>query len=174
MALAAFLVVTASVHQASAQSPRADDLWGPFQPLVGVWEGKGSGFGTVSDVSHRWEFVIGDRFPRLLTRSIAPTEDGSLEVHEDVGYVSNDTDRGVFILRQFLSEGYVNTFDVTVRGGDPAVIEFAYRETEGAGGIRARMWLTLLDADRYEMVLDLAGAGEGFVACQTMEMERVR
>jgi len=128
----------------------------------------------VSDVSHRWEFVIGEHFLRLRTRSVSRAADGTEEVHEDVGYVSYDADRERFVFRQFLSEGYVNTYDVNVLGDDPPAIDFAYRDAESAGGMRAQMRLVFTSPNEYEMVLDLAASGQPFVACQTMTMNRVR
>jgi len=62
---------------------------------------------------------------------------------------------------------------VTVRGGDAPTIEFAYRDAESAGGMRAQMRLVFTSPNEYEMVLDLAASGEPFVACQTMTMKRI-
>lgn len=78
-----------------------------------------------------------------------------------------------FVFRQFLSEGYVNTFDVTVGAGDRQSTEFAYRDAESAGGMRARMHLAFAGVEEYEMILDLAYPGEDFVACQWMRMKKL-
>jgi hypothetical protein len=155
------------------QAQITTDPWMPFRYLVGVWEGVGEGFGAESNVRHHWQFVIENKFIRLQTRSIATAEDGSQELHEDVGYLSYDADDRRFVFRQFLSEGYVNTYDVTVGAGDRQSIEFAYRHAESAGGMRARMHLVFVGNNDYEMVLDLANPGEDFVACQLMRMKKV-
>ena len=73
--------------------------------------------------------------------------------------------------RQFLSEGVVNTFDVT-SGSDGKRIVFEHRETESAGGMGARMRLTFVADDEYEMTLDLATPEKDYATCQTMRMER--
>lgn len=130
------------------------DPWAPFRDLVGTWRGEAASFGSVSDLTHEWDFVVQGRFLRLRTRSVQRAEGGDGEVHEDVGYLSRDTDHGGFVFRQFLSEGFVNTYDV-VRDG--SVIRFDHRESESAGGMRARMRLTFGPGVTYDMVLDLAG-----------------
>jgi hypothetical protein len=88
------------------------DIWNPLKPLVGKWRGEGSGFGDVSDVTHEWKFVLRGKFLRLRTKSITRTKDKAGEFHEDTGFLSRDTDHDKFVFRQFLSEGFVNTFEV--------------------------------------------------------------
>ena len=165
IALVAGLAVT------TAQEER--DVWQDLRPLVGRWGGEGSGFGTVSDVTHEWKFVFHGKFLKLETKSVARAEEGTGEIHEDVGLISYDTNRSSFVFRQFLSEGFVNIFDVVVEPGDEGTILFESRESESAGATRARMRLTFHSATEYEMVLDLAAPGKEFVACQRMVMKKV-
>jgi hypothetical protein len=150
-----------------------EDEWRDFRPLVGKWQGEGSGFGVVSDVTHEWEFVIDGKFLRLKTVSIPRTTDGAEEEHEDVGYLSLDTDRGVFVFRQFLSEGFVNTYDVVVTPHDTLEIVFEHRHAESAGGMRARLLLDFITATEYKMVLELAAPGKEFSPCQEMRLNKV-
>ena len=84
-----------------------------------------------------------------------------------------DADTGVFVFRQFLSEGFVNTYEVSIVGEDPLAFLFAHRETESGGGMRAQLRLTFIADDEYDMVLDLASPGEDFVACQQMHLKKV-
>jgi len=167
--LAAALLLPSAIPL-SATVP--EDSWGVLAPLVGEWKGTGSGFGSVSQLTHTWRFVLDDRFLELRTHSVSETEDGNAEVHEDIGFISRDTDAATFVFRQFLSEGYVNTFDVGV-AGEPLVLDFAPRESESAGGMRARMRLTFVNHDEYTMVLELAAPGKDFAACQRMHLTRV-
>lgn len=153
----------------------ASEVWAPLRPLLGRWVGQGSGFGAVSDVEHEWRFVIQGHFLELRTRSTrraGPAEQG--ETHEDVGLMSRDTDEGRFVFRQFLSEGFVNTYDVSVRADGAPEIVFRHRESEGSGEMRAQMRLAFTGVDEYEMTLDLAAAGKDFTPCQTMLMRRTR
>jgi len=123
-------------------------------------------------VTHDWSFVIDGHFLELRTRSLALPDSA---LHEDVAYLSLDTDRDAFVFRQFLSEGFVNTYDVRVEAGDPGKVLFAYRECESAGGMRAQLRLSFVSEDEYVMTLDLATDPEGeFRPCQEMRMRRVR
>ena len=148
------------------------DPWAPLRPLVGSWTGVGSGFGSTSDVRHDWSFVLDDRFLELRTRSVVRKESGPGEAHEDFGVISRNTDTGSFVFRQFLSEGYVNTYDIVIDPETPRSILFAHREAESAGDVRAQLRLRFVSGDEYEMALDLAFPGKDFAACQEMIMGR--
>lgn len=167
-----FAILFALAQRATAQevSGASEDHWRPFRPLVGLWKGEAKGFGNLSDVEHRWEFVLQNKFLRLNTRSVVRAKDG--DAHEDTGYLSRDTDRNAFVFRDFLSEGFVNTYDVIVDNSGKS-LTFEFRDTESAGGMRARMELTFSQEDAYEMVLELAEPGKEFSVCQTMRMKKV-
>lgn len=77
------------------------------------------------------------------------------------------------MFRQFLSEGFVNTFAVTADTDGLVKIVFEYRESETAGGMRARMLLEFVSQTEYEMVLELAGTDEDFSPCQNMHMRKI-
>jgi hypothetical protein len=154
-----------------ASSP---DPWAPIRELEGRWKGEGQGFGQTSEVTHDWQFVLGEKFLRLETRAIAKTENGDGEVHEDVGYVSWSNDDSVLRFRQFLSEGFVNTFRIEVATDRERGLNFEPEASEGAGGMLARMTLTFLTDDSYEMVLELGREGKPFKPCQTMRMQKMK
>lgn len=159
------------VGRASVAGEEAD-VWEDLRPLVGTWKGEGSGFGVVSEVTHEWQFVLGANFLRLRTQSVPQRDAPSAEIHEDIGFMSRDTDGKTFVFRQFLSEGFVNTFDVTMETGDKWSILFEHRSTESGGGMRARMRMVFVESDEYEMTLDLAGPNGDFAPCQTMHMKK--
>ena len=110
--------MTVSADEASAGTqpastpPKAPDRWAPLRPLLGRWEGTSKGEPGVGRVTREYRLVLGDRFIEVRNRSAyAPTEkhpEG--EVHEDLGYLSLDRARKVFVLRQFHVEGFVNTY----------------------------------------------------------------
>ena len=122
--------------------------------------------------NRRWKFVLNNQFLELRTRSVTEQDGKPVEVHEDVGFLSRDSERGAFVFRQFLPEGYVNTFEMGLEAEEPNVLLFDYREVEGAGGMRARMRLTFLTDGEYEMDLDLARPGKDFIPCQKINMRR--
>jgi hypothetical protein len=172
-ALAALVLASALLGGVS-RAEREEDVWRDFGPIIGTWKGEGSGFGVVSDVTHEWQFVFQGKFLRLRTKSVPRGEGEAGEIHEDVGFISRDADTARFVFRQFLSEGFVNTFDVTLESIGKLAILFEHRESESAGGMRARMRLRFVADDAYEMILDLAVPGKDFAPCQQMRMKRVQ
>jgi hypothetical protein len=146
----------------------ADDLWAPFRPLEGSWQGEGEDLDGTSLVSHTWEFVVKGAFLALHTDAR-----GEGTVHEDVGFLSRDRDRGRWMFRQFMSEGFVNTFEVVPgeENGLPAY-DFLFVAAESAGDMKVRMRLVFTAADAYVMTLELAGGDGGYAACQTTKMMR--
>lgn len=175
LTLSALLLAALSTFPALAADAGAPDEWAPFRRLVGEWQGVANGFGGTSDVTHEWSFVMGGHFLRLRTRSVVRAENGDGEVHEDVAYLSRDTDHDAFVFRQFLSEGYVNTYEVRIDPDDPDAYLFAWRESESAGGMRAQLRFRFTPDGGYDAALDLASSAEGeFRPCQEMAMRKVR
>ena len=169
----ALLIGFLLLHLFPAAAASEQDPFAPLRPLVGLWTGAGSGFGNESSVSHQWDLALQGIFLRLQTVSTdrSPAESG--EIHEDLGLLSYDTDTSGFVFRQYLSEGYVNTFDVTIETAEPPTIHFAARESESGGGLRVQMRLVFLSATEYRMELDLAAPGKDFSTCQRMQMKKV-
>ena len=143
--------------------------------VLDEWQGSGPGFGGESRVRHTYEFVLQDRFIHSTTRSkFQPKEDGTPgEIHEDQGFFSFDSDRGKIVFRQFLSEGFVNTYVLEDPEPGAGVLVFTSESTEGAGGMAARLTFTLDGNDAYRLVLELASPGKDFSECQALDMERV-
>jgi hypothetical protein len=157
---------------AAAQPPPEGDPWQILHRLEGRWAGTSEGFGVVSDLTHEWAWVIDDTYLRLRTRSVPRDSAHAQDVHVDVGYMSWDTEHSAFVFRQFLNEGYVNTYDIVVKEEKGPTIVFEYREVESGKGLRARMELVFRSEDQYEMALELAFPGKDFVGCQTMRVRR--
>ncbi len=103
-----------------------------------------------------------------------PKEDGTPgEIHEDWGFFSFDSDREKIVFRQFLSEGFVNTYVLGDAEPGAGVLVFTSESTEGAGGMAARLTFTFDGMNAYRLVLELAPPGKDFFACQTLMMLRV-
>lgn len=151
-----------------------DDPWAMVRALEGEWTGVGEGFGQSSKVTHVWRFVLGDKFLRLETKSVTEPASGSAEVHEDVGYVSRSEGDNVLLFRQFLSEGFVNTFRLEPAPAPEAGIDFEPVSTDGMENFSVRMTLRFTRDDAYEMVLAMGKKGSELKACQTMQLSRVR
>ena len=147
------------------------DTWEPIRFLLGEWRGEGEG----SKVRHTYKFVLQDKFIHSRTRAEFEPKEGEEkgEIHEDWGFFSHDSDRDKIIFRQFLSEGFVNTYVLNpIEPGDNRLI-FNSESTEGAGGMLARLTIELLNENEYRMLLDLASPGKEFFNCQDISMHKV-
>src|SRR5688572_28714730 len=91
------------------QMTKRDSLWLPFQPFIGNWTGTSEGEPGTGKYERSYKFIFDKRFIEVANKSIYPPSQKNPkgEVHEDVGYISYDRIRKVFILRQFHIEGFV-------------------------------------------------------------------
>jgi len=138
--------------------------------LIGAWTGQGESFGQTAAVEHRFEYILQNKFIQSSTRSISRNADGEVtEIHEDLGIYSYDPDRDVVVLREFYTEGYVNTYlmEETETG-----FVFTTERTQGAGGLRARLSYIVISEDAFEETLDLASPGKDFSFCLKNVMQR--
>ncbi len=151
-----------------------EDPLAPIRFLVGAWEGRGEGMGGASEVSQSFELVFGGKFLRWQTRAefAAKEEGGEPEVHRDVGFFSYDPERKQILLRQFLSEGFVNTYLLKEVGEDGSLV-LETEQSEGSGGMRARLSIKVLEKGKYRGQLELAQPGKDFFACRTQEMYKL-
>ncbi len=174
-ALGGLLLLSAALGAREAGPPAG--RWGPLAALIGHWEGGGTGLGGRSETTHSYEPVIADQFLHMRTISRFEPAEGETEgeVHEDWGLFSYDPDREHVVLRQFLSEGYVNTYvlgDPGAGKADGGELVLTSTETEGAGGTRARITIRFSGPDAYTMVLELAPPGQDWFACRNITMRR--
>ena len=174
-----FVLTTMAIFQIatplSAIEADAADSWAPIRVLLGEWEGAGSGFGGKSQVRHTYTFILQDQFIHSTTFSeFQPKEDGTPgEIHEDWGFFSFDSDRGKIVFRQFLSEGFVNTYVLEDPVPGAGILVFTSERTEGAGGMAARLTFTFDGINAHRHVLELAPPGKDFFSCQSLVMDRV-
>jgi hypothetical protein len=171
--LAALTVQLGALSAVSA--PEADDPWGPLRVLIGNWKGEGTGLGGDATVEHSYGFILQDRFLHTKTRSVGEARpDGTAgELHEDWGIFSYDSDRNGIVLRQFLTEGFVNTYALGEPVAEGALV-FTTESTESAGGTQARLTFEVLNENEYRQILELAPPGKDFFRCRTMHMRRVK
>lgn len=150
---------------------------GELEPLgfmLGKWQGRGEGFGTVSDVDSVCLPVIQNKFIQCRTRSTAYGADGRIvETHEDWEIFSYDPDRKTLVMRGFYSEGYVNVYVLDSQLKSDNTLVFTSERTEGAGGMRARQRFHLESPDDYTVALELARPGDAFRECQVIRMKKV-
>ena len=146
---------------AAAQQGETPDRWSAFEFFVGAWAGEESATFGDGRGQRTYELVLQDRYLLSRNRSIFPPQDGlpDGDDHEDWTVVSYDDDRDTYVLRQFNSEGFVNTFVLDDASTPPERIVFVLEASENARGTRATLTLTRLDADSFEEVFDLTLPG---------------
>jgi hypothetical protein len=186
-ALAALLVAFATpvaADEATAKKPagatvqeKAHDRWAPLRGFLGAWEGTSSGSSGNGTVHREYRLVLGDRFIEVRNRSIYPKQEKNPkgEIHEDVGYVSLDRARKLFVLRQFHVEGFVNTYTASASSVSPGPIVFT---TEAIENIppdwRARETYRFEGPDELVEVFELAEPGKDFTTYSEAHLKRVR
>lgn len=83
-------------------------------------------------------------------------------MHEDIGYISVDRTRKRLVLRQFHVEGFVNQY-VENPSSSSGTISFASETIENIpAGYRARETNTMLGADEFEEVFEIAEPDKAF------------
>jgi len=168
-----------------AESPRAPDpatttkpdRWAPLRGLLGAWEGTSHGQPGDGTLRREYRLVLGDRFIEVRNRSVYPPQEKNPkgEVHEDVGYLSVDRARKVFVLRQFHVEGFVNTYTAPASVAPPEPIVFVTEAIENIPpGWRARETYRFPGPDELVELFELAEPGKEFTTYSEARLRRVR
>ena len=164
-AIVTTLLFVSIAASASGQQPDSPDRWSAFEFFIGAWTGEETAtFGDGSG-ERTYELVLQDRYLLGRNRSVFPPQDGlpDGDDHEDWTVFSYDNDRDTYVLRQFNSEGFVNTFYLD----DPSTLRerlvFVLEASENAPGTRATLTIDRIDDRTFEEVFDLTmpGAASG-------------
>lgn len=161
MIAAVLLSISAFGVQPSTQT----DVWQPFRFFVGKWEGEGNGQPGVSKIEREYRLVLKDKYLQVQNRSTYEPQPKNPkgEIHEDWGMISFDKSRKQFVLRQFHVEGFVNEYVTTNLSQDGKIISFTSESIENIpSGWRARETYTILGADEFVEVFELAEPGKDF------------
>ncbi len=127
---------------ASSQTEQETDPWQTIRFLEGTWQGNGDGMSGHSDVTQKYEFVLGGKFIRMTTKAVFEPQDKNSkgEVHEDLAMFSYDSGRKMFVLRAFYVEGFVNTYVLDDISEDGKTLTFNTEHVEnGPPGTTARL-----------------------------------
>ncbi len=146
---------------AAAQQAGTPDRWSAFEYFIGAWTGEESATFGDGRGERTYELVLQDRYLLGRNRSVFPSQDGlpDGDDHEDWTVVSYDNDRDTYVLRQFNSEGFVNTFVLDDASTLPERMVFVLETSENARGTRATLTVTRTDARSFEEVFDLTLPG---------------
>ena len=146
---------------AEAQRGETPDRWSAFEFFLGAWTSEESATFGEGRGERTYELVLRDRYLLSRNRSVFPPQDGlpNGDDHEDWTVVSYDDDRDTYVLRQFNSEGFVNTFVLDDASTPPERMVFVLEASENARGTQATLTLTRTDARSFEEIFDLTLPG---------------
>lgn len=158
-------VITLAV--ATAEQIADEDTWREFEYFVGSWTGAESASFGDGRGERSYELILQDRYLLGRNHSVFQPQDGlpDGDVHDDWSVFSYDAERGTYIVRQFNSEGFVNTFALRDASTLPQRMVFVLEATENASGARGSLTYERRGADAFDEVFEvtLPGATEGLV-----------
>ena len=166
-------VIAALVSSAITIPQDARDHWAVFSMLEGAWEGTIDGaLGTGTGV-RTYEYILDDNFVLLKHASVRPPQPKSPtgDHHRELGVFSFDRNRGKIIYREFIVEGYVNTYVCDVTAGEQR-IACVTESVENGPGLRARWTVTIENRHAFTELFELAEPGEDFVLLFTNRWRR--
>lgn len=148
-----------------AQTTRQDSLWLPMKFFVGEWAGVGKGESGTGNYERSYQFVLANKFIEIKNKTIYPPTDKKPkgEVHEDIGYISYDKGRKKFVLRQFHTESFVNTFILDSISPDNKTIVFITEQIENIPtGWKARETYKIINDNEFVEIFELAEPNKDF------------
>jgi len=109
----------------------------------------------------------------IRTRVTYPPQDKNPkgEVHEDVGFISNDRSRKTFVFRQFHAEGFVNSY--VAQADNP--LTFVTDAIENIpDGYRARELYRIVSPTEFVETFSLAEPGKDFAMYSETRLKKRR
>jgi hypothetical protein len=141
------------------------DIWESFRFLAGSWDGVETGAPGEGKGIRTYEFVLYDKYLHHKNRSEFPPQEKNPdgEVHLDWAFFSYDNFRGMYVMREFHGEGYVNTYAMSTNTENPNTFTFVSEHIENAPpGMRARYTITKVSDDKFTEKFEIAGPGKDF------------
>ncbi|MDP3740089.1 MAG: hypothetical protein Q8R02_22080 [Hyphomonadaceae bacterium] len=146
-------------------APMLNQRLQPLARFVGNWRGTGAGEPGASAVERSYAPVLGGRFIEVRNRSTYAPQPANPkgEVHDDVGYLSFDGARKLFVLRQFHIEGFFNQYAATTADFTDGKLVFASEALENIpASFKARETYVFSSADAFEEIFEIAEDGAKF------------
>jgi len=170
-----FFLVLSSWQGTAASTP--PDVWTPLQFLIGRWAGTTHGELGSGKVERSYQFALKGKFLQVENKSTYPPQSSNAkgEIHEDVGFISFDSARKRFVLRQFHVEGFVNTYVSDAISDEGRVITFTSEAIENIpAGYRARETYSILGTDEFSERFEIAEPGKDFTLYSENRLRRVK
>lgn len=156
------------------QEPTKPDALAPLRFFVGTWRGPQAGEPGNGTSERTYEFVLNNHFLQLKNTSTYPPQEKNKtgEVHHDIGMIGYDKARKKFVLRQFHTEGFVNTY-VQEESGDSKKMVFVSESIENISlGWRARETYVILNENEFIERFELAEPEKDFTLYSEAHLKR--
>lgn len=174
--LVIFLVMPLTVIMGQGQEEaEKQDIWEPFQFLIGQWMGTGEGKSGESYVRRDYRYKFDRKFIYYHNRAVfKPSEKNRKgEIHEDFGVLSYDKIHKLYVFRQFHREGFVNQYVVEF-SADGRTVTFTSENLENSPpGWKVRLVIQNEGTDKISERFELAGPGKEFGCLMTNRLTRV-
>lgn len=140
--------------------PNGKDKWRVFRYFLGDWTGTGTGKPGNSSVKRSYRLTLADQFIELRSHSLYEPQEANPtgEDHHEIGLLSYDNDRSLYVLREFHAEGYVNQYVLEASRAEDVTLVFVTEAMENIPtGWRARTTLEILSENSFRESFELAG-----------------
>jgi len=159
-----------------AQSDKNQDIWKPFEFLLGTWEGQGEGKSGISSVRYEFQFIFSQKYLQMKTRAeFKPQEKNPKgEIHEDTGFISYDSMRKKHIFRQFHVEGFVIQYVLDHVSDSGKILLFVSEQIENAPpGMNVTLELRAIKANEMRLSFNLAMPGQELECFSLNSVKRI-
>jgi hypothetical protein len=160
---------------ASPQTSKQDSTWKPFEYFIGEWKGLGGGAPGEGTYERSYKFIFNDKFIEIKNKSVYPPSEKKSggETHEDIGYISYDKLRKIFVLRQFHIEGFVNQYTLHSISNDRKTLVFVSESIENINpGWRARETYHIINGNEFSETFELAMPEKEFQVYSKVKLEK--
>jgi hypothetical protein len=169
VAISLFSCLLTFAEGADQKSP-----WDPWKFFIGSWEGTAEGESGTGASIRTYRFILGNNFIEIRnTTSYSPQEKNPKgETHEDIGFISFDKSRKLFVLRQMHVESFVTQYKAEA-SPDPKTFVFVSEFIENIPpGWRARETYKITNENEFIETFELAAPNENFKPYSTTSYKR--
>ena len=149
----------------SAEDAEKNNPWDQLSFLEGTWEGTGDGISGKSEVTQTFEFILGDNFLKVQTKSVFKPQEKNPkgEVHENLAVFSYDETNMRFVIRAFYVEGFVNKYVLSETADKGNVLIFVTESVENApAGTKAKLIFEHVSENEMKESFFVAFPGQEF------------
>lgn len=160
----------------SAQTNAPQSTWLDLNYFIGTWEGTGKGESGISTVKRKYEFTMNNKYIHVHNKSVyLPQEKNPKgEIHEDMGIISYDKNRKLYVYRQFHVEGFVNQYTLDSISQNSKKFVFTSEAIENIPkGFRARESYKIINKDEMIETFEIAEPGKDFKLYTENHLKRI-